>query len=228
MRRVMPGAVVFACATAWAAPAPAQVQLAIDDGRVTLHATNATMSQILAEWAKVGQTRIVNGDRVPGNVVAFELSDVSESDALEIILRSVSGYVLAPRPTPMRNASRYDRILILPTSSPVRAPAAAAAVPASAPFPRPQFSPPPVREDDAQPGGPASAAQTPSAAPTPSGPRAGFNVFPQQPAAQAAPPPPSGPVTAPTVPAGASTPGVVAQPPAQAGQPSGSTTTPRR
>jgi hypothetical protein len=211
--------VVLACAVAWAAPASAQVQLAIDDGRVTLHATNATMSQILAEWAKVGQTRIVNGDRVPGNVVAFELSDVSESDALEIILRSVSGYVLAPRPTPIRNASRYDRILILPTSSPVRAPATAAVVPTSAPFPRPQFSPPPVREDDAQPA---------DAGPTPAGPRAGFNVFPQQPPTQAAPPPPSGPVTAPAVPAGASTPGVVAPPPAQPGQPTGSTTMPRR
>ncbi len=43
-----------------AASARADVQIAMRDGRVTLDAAGATVREILAAWAKVGQTRIVN------------------------------------------------------------------------------------------------------------------------------------------------------------------------
>jgi hypothetical protein len=51
-----------------AAPATARadVLLRIENGQVSLKATNATVRDILAEWAIVGPTTIVNGDRVPG------------------------------------------------------------------------------------------------------------------------------------------------------------------
>lgn len=222
MRRLASSVALIVWALIWPLPASAQVRLSIDEGRVTLNATNATMSQILAEWARVGQTTIVNGDRVPGNVVAFELSDVSEADALEIILRSVSGYLLAPRPELVRNTSRYDRILILPTSSPVRTQAAPAAASPMTPLPRPQFSPPPVREDDPSQAAPSDAAPSPPAARAP-----GFNVFPQ--AQQPTPTPPSSaPTSSLTVPSGVSVPGMVPAAPAQPAQPAGSSTTPRR
>src|SRR5215471_8648550 len=78
------------------APARAEVQLTIHNGRVSLTATNATVRQILDEWAKVGQTRIVNIERVVGAPVTVELKDVPEEQALEVILRSLSGYVDAP------------------------------------------------------------------------------------------------------------------------------------
>jgi hypothetical protein len=38
------------------APARADVQIAMRDGRVTLNASGATVREILAAWAKVGQT----------------------------------------------------------------------------------------------------------------------------------------------------------------------------
>lgn len=178
------------------------------------------MSQILAEWARVGQTKIVNGDRVPGNVVALELSDVSEADALEIILRSVSGYLLAPRSELVPNASRYDRILILPTSAPARAQAVPAA--ASPMMPRPQFTPPPAREDDP------SQAEPPDTAPSPRTTRApGFNVFPD-PEQPTTAPPSSTPTNSLAVPPGVSVPGMVPAPPAQPAQPAGAPTKPRR
>ena len=91
-------------------------------GRVTVTAKNATVGQILAEWAKVGQTKIVNAERVPGGPVTLELKDVPEAEALEVLLRSAGGYVLAPRRMETANASRYDRILILPQSAPSPAP----------------------------------------------------------------------------------------------------------
>ena len=112
--------VVAVAVLSWASPAGADVQLQIENGQVSLKATNATVRDILAEWARVGQTRIVNGERVPGGPITIELNGVSEEQALEIILRSAAGYVTAPRASSLVNASRYDRILVMPTSSPTR------------------------------------------------------------------------------------------------------------
>jgi hypothetical protein len=113
-------------------PSRADVLLRIENGQVSLKATNATVRDILAEWARIGQTKIVNGDRIPGGPVSLELNGVTEEQALEVILRSVAGYVVAPRTTDLANASRYDRILVMPTSSPTR----------SAPPPQPSFGQP--------------------------------------------------------------------------------------
>ena len=96
--------------------AAADVSLTLADGRVTVVARNATVRQVLAEWARVGGTRIVNLERVGGAPDSFELRNVPESKALVVILRSVAGYIAAPRPASSPGASIYDRILILPTS----------------------------------------------------------------------------------------------------------------
>src|SRR5258708_8459004 len=100
---------------AGASTAAADVQLALHNGRVTLNAKDATVRQILTEWARVGQTKIVNVERIPGGPVTLQLVDVPEGQALDILLRAVSGYMAAPRPTVSANASRYDRILVLAT-----------------------------------------------------------------------------------------------------------------
>src|SRR5918995_115619 len=114
-----------------AIPSHADVLLRIENGQVSLKATNATVRDILAEWARIGQTKIVNGDRIPGGPVSLELNGVTEEQALEVILRSVAGYVVAPRPAEIANASRYDRILVMPTSSPTSAPTRSAPPPPS-------------------------------------------------------------------------------------------------
>lgn len=121
----------------------AQVQLTIRDGRVSLIAKDATIRQILTEYARIGQTRVVNVERIPGGPVTLQLTDVSEQQALEVLLRSVGGYVLAPRPVAASNLSRFDRIIVMPPS---QVPRAAAAAPA--PTFQPAFGQPRAAADD--------------------------------------------------------------------------------
>ena len=82
-----------------------------------------TPPQILREWARVGQTTIVNADKLGGPTITLQLVNALEKDALDILLRSASGYIAAPRPVPVASAAFYDRVTILATS---RAPAATA------------------------------------------------------------------------------------------------------
>jgi len=131
-----------------AAPAFAgDVTLTMQNGRVTLVAKDATLRQILGEWARVGQTRIVNIDRIPGGPMTLELTNVPEEQALNILLRSLSGYVAAPRAVEAPDVSRYDRILVMPTVAPARA--ATTTTAASTPTVAFQSSPAqPVQQDD--------------------------------------------------------------------------------
>ena len=107
-------AVLIGCAAAAHAQQPLRLQIA--NGRVTLHAQNVPVRTILAEWARLSGAKIVNGDRVAGAPVTLDLEDAPERQALDIILRGVSGYMLAARDAGASGASIYDRIMILPTS----------------------------------------------------------------------------------------------------------------
>lgn len=115
-----------------ALPASAQsLKMSFSEGKVSLDATQVPVRTILAEWAKLGGTKVVNGDKVAGAPVTLKLVDMPEYQALEIILRNVAGYMAAPRPTALSAsaASVFDRILVMPTSA---APASAAAAPSTA------------------------------------------------------------------------------------------------
>src|SRR5947199_273211 len=109
------GTFTLAFAVAASSTASADVRLTIQDGRVSLVAKDATLRQILAEWARVGQTKIVNAERVPGGPVTLQLTNVPEEQALATLLRSLTGYVAAPRPTDAGNLSQFDRIVVVPT-----------------------------------------------------------------------------------------------------------------
>ena len=114
MRRTL---LIFALAILAAAPAGAQsLKLAFKGGRVSVDAAAVPVRTILNEWAKLGGTKIVGAERIAGAPLTLKLDDVPESQALEIILRSVAGYMAAPRGA-MPGASMYDRILVLATSS---------------------------------------------------------------------------------------------------------------
>jgi hypothetical protein len=213
----------------------ADVQLTMQGGRVSLVAKDATVRQILTEWARVGHTKIVNVERVPGGPVTLELINVPESQALDVLLRTLSGYITAPRPVDAANLSRFDRIIIMPTLASAR-PATSSAPPAPAFQQGPQFIFPQPADDDGDDDRP-----TPNAA-APPGPRGPvFNTFPQPqvvnpslppmrqpagvdgPAAPAQTPAPTAPPTfgsAPTAPyGGVAVPGMVAPlPPAPPGQ----------
>jgi hypothetical protein len=98
------------------------LQLTIANGRVTLVADNVPLRTLLSEWARIGQTRIVNAEKLTGPPVTLRLHEVSEAQALDIVLRSASGYMAAPRPAGMPGASQYDRVVILASSRPTGGP----------------------------------------------------------------------------------------------------------
>lgn len=114
-----------------------ELKLEFRDGRVTLLARDVSVRQILAEWAKVGGTQVVNLERVSAVPVTLQLEAVSERQALEAILRSVAGYVAAPRRPEHQGRSIYDRILVLAASTPPPA-ASPRPAPSPAPFPAPR------------------------------------------------------------------------------------------
>jgi hypothetical protein len=134
-------AFLAALACGLAAPVSAgELKLSMQDGRVTIMADNVPLRQILQEWARVGQTKIVNADKLTGPAITLQLVNTPEREALDILLRSASGYIAAPRPVPVANAAIYDRVTIMPTS---RAPAATASN-----TPAPTFQRPPQPMDD--------------------------------------------------------------------------------
>lgn len=108
--------VVAAASTASAG----ELKLTLNNGLVTIIADDVPVSRILSEWARLGQTKIVNGEKLM-TVVSLQLVDMPERKALDIVLRSASGFMAAERAVPVAGASAFDRIMILPFS---KAPAA--------------------------------------------------------------------------------------------------------
>jgi hypothetical protein len=228
--RIMKPLALLVCVWAGAvSTAYADVRMSMANGRVSIVATDATVRQILTEWARVGQTQIVNVERIPGGPVTLELNNVPEDQALDLLLRSVSGYLAAPRPMTVANASRFDRIIVMPTSAAPRLPAPAGFVQPAPPY---NAIPQPA-DEDAEDERPAPNVVMPT--PNPRGPV--FNAFPQPqvvnpqgmppggflPPQMTPTPAPQTPATypgAPTAPPGSvTTPGMVAPMPLQPGQP---------
>lgn len=120
----MTRALITALVVLAALPASAQqLSLQIRDGLVTMTATGVPVRQVLAEWGRIGGTRVVGAERIPAQPLTLTLENVPEAKALDIILRGAAGYVAATRAVPGTGLSGYDRILVLATSAP---PAAAA------------------------------------------------------------------------------------------------------
>jgi hypothetical protein len=140
------GLYLSALALLFAIPATAgELKLSMNSGRVTIIATNVPIAQVLQEWARVGHTKIVNGERIMAPPITVQLVNVPEKEALDIILRSASGYVAAPRAQLVADASVYDRIMVMPTSL---APAQQGAPAVATPPPFRPAVPSPVDDDD--------------------------------------------------------------------------------
>jgi hypothetical protein len=114
--------------------AAADVRIAIREGRVSLSAKDATLRQILTEWARVGRTQIVNVERIAGGPITIEFTNVPEAEALDVLLRSFSGYMVAPRAAVIADASNFDRIIVMPTTAAPRPAPSASVAPPPAPF----------------------------------------------------------------------------------------------
>ena len=146
MQKLFRCVVLAACVGSASAAVAGELKLSIANGRATLIATDVPARQILAEWARIGQTNIVNGDRIMGPNLTLQMIDRPEREVLDVVLRTVAGYVAAPRHEAVTTLSVYDRILILPTS---QAPAYNPAALSTPTFQRPQMPMPvPMPEDD--------------------------------------------------------------------------------
>ena len=86
--------------------AAGDLKLTLANGRATLIAQDVPLRQILAEWARIGKTNIVNGDKLTGPPVTLQLVDRPEREVLEVLLRSASGYIAAQRAGQPGGASR--------------------------------------------------------------------------------------------------------------------------
>jgi hypothetical protein len=103
----------------------ASIQLKIEDGLVWLVARDADVRQILAEWERIGGTKITDADRISGRPITLELSAVPETQALDVVLRGASGFVALRRATATASQSQFERITIVATShAPVAPPTA--------------------------------------------------------------------------------------------------------
>jgi len=107
------------CFLALSQTATAQrLTLRLDDGAVTLHAANVTVDEILARWSKTTGLKVISqnghGSDVP---VTLDLSGVTEREALRLVLRDLSGYIMGEARDPQTGAVRIDRLVILPDSA---------------------------------------------------------------------------------------------------------------
>jgi hypothetical protein len=131
-----------------------QLRMEFRNGIVSISAADVPLSQVLSEWARLGQTRIVNLEKLGGAPVTVELTNVPEKQALEVLLRNVPGYLAAARAVPSAEGSQFDRIVVMPGTIPPAQPAMGAAVPPPQPPPVPQAPVPPmggIVEDQDQP-----------------------------------------------------------------------------
>src|SRR5262245_2403248 len=234
-RRMKLRALVTIGALSIASTTWADVQVTMHDGQVSIVAKDATLRQIMTEWARVGQTKVVNVERIPGGPMTLELRDTPEDRALDILMRSLSGYVAAPRALQSPTLSKFDRILVMPTVAATRAAATTASTPPPPVFQTPTFQPPPIAaqpDDNDEP---------PGQSPNQAGRGPVFTAFPQPqvvnpavpgtgqpyvappgmnlPGATNTPSQPMAPGPAPTAPIGVAVPGMPVPTPAQPGAP---------
>jgi hypothetical protein len=127
------------------------VQITMVGGRVSIIANQAPLADIMKEWARVGGTTIVNAEKISGVPLTFELTDKTEREALDILMRPVSGYMGVMRSIPDDGValavppgiSQYARIIILPKAAAAQPTAAASgrqSVPAMLPTPATTFA----------------------------------------------------------------------------------------
>jgi hypothetical protein len=228
MYRELVGALWLIVAIAPALVHASTVELTLRDGRVSLVATDATPAQIFDAWSRAGGVAVINAERLPSTPVTMRLDDVPEEQALETVLRSVSGYLARRRVVADASRSLFDRIVILATPATARVTAPAPAPPArAAGTPTPVFPQAPAIQEAPRPD--AAAAGQPVAEPAgiPQGPGVvrlvGPDGQPMEDDQVGAPPPPatpSGGVDAPNAPPQGAPPGFVppaAPPPPGAG-----------
>jgi hypothetical protein len=148
MRSMLPAAFVsLFLLTLPAAASGGELRMEFRDGYVSIKAADVPLRQVLTEWARLGHTRVVNGEKL-GGLLTLELTNVPEKQALDIILRTVPGYLAAQRTTAVPGGSQFDRIVVMPGTVAPPTHSVASAPPPPPPMPPPA---PAMVEDQDQP-----------------------------------------------------------------------------
>ena len=131
-----------------AAASAGELSVKIANGRATVIAKDVPIRQILAEWAKVGETKVVGRENAgrPGHARARRRPGKGSPGhpaphGRGIHRRATSGQ--------LAGASQYDRVIILATSRPPAATASMAPPAFGRPAVQPIIQPPP--DDDGEP-----------------------------------------------------------------------------
>jgi hypothetical protein len=98
---------------ALAAAQASHVSLVIDGRGVTLDARDAPLRDILAEWSRVGGTKVMNAETLDPRPVTISLSGVGERQALDILLRDIGGYILSARKADDHTASQFAGLVVV-------------------------------------------------------------------------------------------------------------------
>jgi glycosyltransferase involved in cell wall biosynthesis len=111
---------------------PSGLRLTFRDGHISVVAHGVTVQQVLKEWERVGHTQVVHAEAAAAALIDIDLQDVTEEEALDVLLRSSAGFLAIAAQAPGETTSHFERILIVPsTSSPRELVQAAAQSPAS-------------------------------------------------------------------------------------------------
>jgi len=137
------------------------------DGNVTLIAENVPLREILAEWGRVGGAYMINAEKLVGATAPMmRFENRPEQEVLDSLLRPAAGYILGPRTTRTSGPSKFETVMILPTSNPIASNSYVAP-----PAPAVPFRIPGAPEDEIPPVVPAVGVPAPNEpTPTPSTP----------------------------------------------------------
>lgn len=123
------------CTALFAPPVHAgrgEVRVTFANGRVSIVADNATLPDILREWSRVGGSTFTNLDKITaGELLTLRIENETELHAIEILLRPIAGYVVAPRRSAAMSPSAIERVLLMPGDRPLTYPSAAVSAPAA-------------------------------------------------------------------------------------------------
>jgi hypothetical protein len=100
----------------------ATVRIAFDGGRVTLTATDALITDVLSEWARVGGTVISGADRLAPARISVNLVAVEEWSAIVQMIGSANGILATGRTDGPAGSSRLSTVMFAPPAGASRGP----------------------------------------------------------------------------------------------------------
>lgn len=96
-----------------ATPATRGLIVSCGEGRMTVIAGDVPLRTIIQEWARIGGVTLTNPQQLSLAPVTVELRNVPEAEAIDVLLRSLSGYLLRPRAAESGGSSVFARLAVM-------------------------------------------------------------------------------------------------------------------